>query len=288
MTQGENLAATTAEDFSDVFARDSHDRGADPVAPDAQQPRDEAGRFAPKVEAAPQPRPEAPPAPEATPQNASPPPQDPDANRHVPLRELKSERTKRQEAEARMKQYEAEAQALRDVLTRQAQYQQPAQQSPQEAALPDPFADPEGYRAAVIEQARLEQRHHIANFSEAQARTAHGDQLVMEATKWAADTGRARHYFFKAGDPYGEMIRDFKRAQALQEIGPDPTAYRKKLEVEIRQQVLAELKQGRTQPPQKFPGSLSSETPTGTQGAHLNPEDAFKELFDTNRNRRAY
>lgn len=294
MTQGASPAATAAEDFSDVFARDSHDRGADPVAPDAtpMQPRDDMGRFAPKSEPAPavDAQPTAPQAPAAEQQPASPPPQDPDAKHHVPLRELKSERTKRQEAEQRAREFEAQLKLMRDLMAQQPQYQQPAQQQPQQPAAPDPYTDPEGYGRYVIAQARIAQRHDIANFSEAQARGKYGDELVMKATQWAGTVPeRAAHYFMKSADPYGDLVTDYKRFQALQEIGPDPTTYRQRLEQEIRAKVLAELKAGGTQqPPQRFPGSLASATPTGTQGAHLNPEDAFKDIFDTNRDRRKY
>lgn len=292
MTQGASPAATAAEDFSDVFARDSHDRGADPVASDAppMQPRDDMGRFAPKSEPAPavDAQPPAPQAPTPEQQPASPPPQDPDANRHVPLRELKSERTKRQEAEQRAREYEAQLKLMRDLMAQQPQYQQPAQQQPQQPAAPDPYTDPEGYGRYLLAQADIRQQHRIANWSERQARAQHGEALVKEATDWAGKSGRAAHYFM-AGDPYGELIADYKKVQALQEIGPDPATYRQRLEQEIRQKVLAELKAGGTQqPPQRFPGSLASATPTGTNTAHLNPEDAFKDIFDTNRNRRKY
>lgn len=281
MMSGANPATPVADDFSEVFERD-HDRGADVVAPDAGQPRDDAGRFAPKPEGAPEPQ--ATPQIEATPEpQASPQQVDPDANRHVPLRELKGERTKRQEAEARAKEYETKLRAYEDLLLRQSQQSQPAQHAPQEQ-MPDPYTDPDGYLRAIMAETEHRQRTHIANLSEANARRTHGDKLIDEATQWAGQTGQAAQFFYKSADPYHDVVQSYRRYQALQQIGPDPDAYRAK----VRQEVLAELKAGGNQPPPRFPGSLASATGSGSQGAHLSMEAVAAELFDTNRNRKSW
>lgn len=283
MTQGASPSASSADDFSDVFERDSHDRGADPVAPDAGQPRDDAGRFAAKSEAPPEPAPQ----PQQPQQElASQPQQDPDANRHVPLRELKSERTKRQEAEAREREWKAKADAYEQLVGR---FQQPQPQQQQEQPQPiDPYVDPVGYRQQVIQEARFQQRQDIANMSEAAAKRTYGDALVKEAERWVEKTGQAPNFFWRSADPYDDLVQSYKRYQALQEIGPNPAGYREKLTNEIRAQVLAELKAGGSQPPQKFPGSLASATGAGAQGAHLSMEAVAAEMFDSNRNRRSW
>ncbi len=280
MTQGENLAAPAVEDFSDVFERDSHDRGADAVAPNASQPRDDAGRFAPKSEAALE-QPQQQPAPE---QQALQPPIDADANRHVPLRELKSERSKRQEAEKAAIEYKAKVEAYEQLLQRQ----QPPPQQQQGPELPDPYTDPVGYGQAIVKQAQYQSRIQLANMSEAHARRQYGHQLVDEAVQWAANSGRVEHFLFRAAEPYSELIETYKKAKEFEAIGPDPSAYRKRIEEETRAKVLAELKGGRTQPPQQFPASLASATGSGSQGAHLSMEAVANELFDTNRNRRQW
>lgn len=281
--QGESQAATTA-DFSEVFERDSHDRGAEPVAPDTGQPRDDQGRFAPK-------QPEAtPPEPPVSalvdvPEPASQPraQQEVDPPR-VPVTELQKERNKRQEAERRALEIEAQNRAYADMLQR-LQQQQPAPQQQQVQSPPiDPYTDPEGYGRQILQQAEIRRRHDIANFSESVARRTFGPEIVDKAQKWAIETGVAQNFFMSA-DPYGDLIDAYKRVQAMQEIGPDPSAYKKK----IREEVLAELKAGGTQQPApKFPGSLAGATAAGTQGAHLNPEAAFDAIFDTNRNRRQW
>lgn len=275
--QGESQAATTA-DFNDVFARESHESGAESVAPDAGQPRDDQGRFAQKP-------PEAQPVEPSqalTEHPALPERQQEVDPKRVPLTELKNERTKRQEAERRALEREAEANAYRQMVER-LQQQQPAPQQ-QQAPQIDPYTDPEGYRQMILREAEVRRRHDIANFSESVARRQFGTEIVDKAQQWALQTGVAQNFFMRSADPYGELIDAYKRVQAMQEIGTDPAAYEKK----VREKVLAELKAGGTQPAQRFPGSLASATAAGAQGQHLNPEAAFAEIFDPGRDRRKW
>lgn len=299
MTTGASQAAPAAEDFSDVFKRDDHDSGADPVAPDAGQPRDDFGRFAPKqTDAQPQE-----PQPQLEQQPASPDRQDADANRHVPLKELLSERDRykaekkqREDLEFRLRSMEEQNRAFQQLLLRSQQQPAQQQQAPQP---PDPYADPQGYQQYVHQYAQqiadqrareVENRfsNRWANFSERRARKEHGDDVVNAAVKWAGDTNNAAYFMYQADDPYGDLVSAYQRASLIQEVGPNVSEWRKKVEAEVRAKVLAELKAGGNQPPQRFPGSLASATPTGTQGAHLSPEAAFADIFDTNRDRRKY
>lgn len=277
----------TADDasFSDVFDNTSRDSGAETAAPEVKETaRDDQGRFAPK------PEPEAkaetpPPSPEVE--------KDPDTNRHVPLRELKTEREKRQSAEklrdeatARADKREAEFNALMRQLQTQQQVRQP---EPQQAApeIPDPFLDPQGWAAHQQEQAWISNRHAIADMSEAAARRQFGNEAVDKAMQAAKDAGVNRQFWAKAKDPYFEMMDWHKRHEAAQRIGPDPDKFEKDLEAKLREKILSELKSGGTQPQTRFPGSLADATPSGDQGQHLTDEAVAASIFDTNRNRRA-
>lgn len=93
------------------------------------QPRDEAGRFAPKGDEQPAPEPAA--APPAAQENA------------IPPAALAEERRKRQEAEARAAQFERQIQQL----------QQPAQRPQEPAALPSIYEDENGFTQGLTQQA---------------------------------------------------------------------------------------------------------------------------------------
>lgn len=103
-----------------------------PPAAEPTQPRDDAGRFAPKGDTAPATEPAeqtAPPAVETQPQN-------------IPPKALQEERRKRQEAEQRAAWYEQQFNQAR-------QPQQPSQP----AQAPDMWEDPKGYAEWVAAQA---------------------------------------------------------------------------------------------------------------------------------------
>lgn len=277
--------SASADPFASVYARDSRDSGADPAAPGApEQPRNQDGTFAAKEAQQPEAKAEQPP-PQA---EAQPPQQEPASNRHVPLHELQSEREKRkqeaqrrEEAERRASEYEGQLLAYQRMLEQRTQ----PQQQPQEP--PDFLTDPDGainHRLMTVQQ-QFENR--LLNISEAGARRAYGDQVVNEALAAAQQAGINRQ-FVSAQDPYGALISWHKRVKALSVIGDDPDAYRTKLEKEIREKVLAELKQGGQQPApqQRFPGSLANATPQGDQGSHIDPQAMADNIFATGRNRR--
>jgi len=274
------------EGFDSVFARDdvedSHDSGAEPVAPEAAQPRDEAGRFTSvhnqPVDEPQQAEPAQPEPPPQASQPETPPQQQP---RLIPLPELQSERQKRQEAERQLAALQGQMQAFQQM------YQRPPQQAqPQQEAMPDPYADPEGWARFQQTQIQRQQeamqlqvRDQIANMSEVWARRQFGDDLVQKAQQWAIQTGAAQHFFLNARDPYGELIDAYKRQEALTRIGSDVDSYEKRIREEERQKVLAELKAGGGQPRPTFPGTLANGTPTGRQGGHLDPQTAADSVF---------
>lgn len=241
---------------------------------EADRARDEAGRFAAKQEAdakAETPTADAPDEPEVT-------------TRHVPLRELQSERGKRKEetrlrteAEARVAVYEKQLQTL-------MQQQRQPQAQPQPIQAPDPVIDPEGYvqhQQQVFQQQILNER---ANFSEMRARDKFGDQLVEAAL--AAAPENIRREALQRPDPYGELIRWHKQSSFMTKVGEDPDAYEKQVEERTRAAVLADLKAGKIKldgkpvPATRFPGTLADQTSASAQQtAHLTDDAMMADVF---------
>lgn len=250
---------------------------------ESERARDERGRFAPKSEPEPQAQAQSEPAPiEQQPQAP-----DPNANRHVPLSELLSERKQRQEKERLYMEAEARAKAYEQMLQRQPQPQYQPQPQPQAEPPPDFFTDPEAAFNHRIQTVQQQYTNMLLNQSEVMARDKFGDEPVDAALKAAQQAGVA-HTFMNTPHPWGELVKWHKRQQTLQVVGDDPDAYRKKIEEEVRQKVLAELKAGGAngQPAQKFPGSLATATGQGEQGAHLTEEAAMGSIFASGRNRK--
>lgn len=245
--------------------------------------RDDKGRFAPKS----QPEPEAQAHQEQAQVEQQPQAPDPNANRHVPLSELMAERKKRQEIERLHIEAEARAKAYEQMQQRQPQpqYQQPQYQQPQEP--PDFNLDPEGALSFHLQRQQQVFINQMLNQSEIMARDKFGDEIVDAALK-AAQSAGVTGSFMNQPHPWGELVKWHKRQQTLQVVGDDPDAYRKKIEEEVRQKVLAELKAGGAngQAAPRFPGSLATATGQGEQGAHLTEEAAMGSIFASSRNRK--
>lgn len=262
--------------MDDVFDRD---RIGDDAPIDGGGPaRDDHGRFAPRQEATTEPeQPAAPTEPEQ--------PSSDQPDRRVPLSELQSERKKRQEYEQRFTQIQQEAAAREAYYQQQLrQYQQP-QQPPED---PDLFEDPDGFFKQRLDpiQQRLENTR--LDLSEDRARERFGDDTVNEALQAASRMGILGN-FAQGRHPYGELVQWFEREKTLNEVGTDPAAYREKLLQEARQQVLEEMKTGKSpgQPQPRFPTSLADQTSAGGQGAVISEQGLMNEMFHPDRNRRA-
>lgn len=281
--------------LNDVFSS-GRDRGADSAA-SVESPAQPSETPTPQEPA--QAAPEAPANAEAE-QDGSKPQgyRDPATGRFVPLKELTSEREKRQTAE---KARDEEARLRKDAEDNwrrtQAQVEeiqrrmQAAQNPPQPP--PDPNLDPAGalaYEREQFQQALLNQR---LNTSEMLTRNKHGDQLVDAAFQAAQQAGVLQH-FVRARDCYGEMVKWHRHQQVLARVGEDPDAYEKTLEEKIRAKVLEELKTGnravmpgQAPPAQQFPSSLADATGTGSNAAvPVSDEAVMGSVFSSGRKRR--
>jgi hypothetical protein len=134
------------------------------------------------------------------------------------------------------------------------------QQQPQQAEVPDVFADPQGYTAHInqtVEQ-RLAQQRLDLDLRLTAATHKEDFPKAWEAFMGSVGTGQNAalyHQVMNSSSP-GEAIVDwFKREQLVREVGSDPASFRERLRAEI----LAEL-QG--QSPQAAP-------PTNGQAAML-------------------
>ena len=258
-----------------VFAS-NRDRGADSAAPESE------------VKAEPEPHKaeaDAEPVAEAEQPDSSKQYRDPETGRFVPLHELKTERTKRQE-EARLREeaerrYQEAERRMADLERRFAQHQQPPQPPPDWMIEPD--------RAAAHFQQQMAQQLFETR--------VYATQEVMRSIK--PDYDQAEEAFAKAAQQNQTLARQMmshpnpakfayeqgKRIMAMERIGADPDAYEKRIREETRKQVLEELKKGPAQP-QRFPGTLADGTASGAQGAILTDEAMMADVFASNRRSR--
>jgi hypothetical protein len=100
---------------------------------------------------------------------------------------------------------------------------QPIQQQPQ---VPDMFEDPEGYQAHLAQSLQATVFNQTLNISEEMTRQQVGNELVDGATAWARQVFQANPTFYQVfaqqRNPYGFLIGEYRRQQALSQIGGDP------------------------------------------------------------------
>lgn len=215
-------------------------------------PRDERGRFAPKVEDAPQ---------EAAPQE--------DEKGFVPRKAILDERRKRQELERKLEEMER-------------RFQQPQQQyQPQE---------PQGLPPEVQQQVQL--RNEFLNMHEYTAKARHGDDVVEEAKQWFHDLAREEPgWAAKIQNdpfPYEALVRNYRTQQqvaAIQSLmaqGFDPTNPVPWAEqvLRARQAQQQQAQPASQQPSRPPPRSLASQPSSGAADTiPSGPGQAFDSLF---------
>jgi hypothetical protein len=178
--------------------------------------------------------------------------QEPD---HVPIAALRDERKKRQEMERTLQEY----------VQRLQRYEQPAQQPPPPPPpppRPDLFADPDGAINHIAEQLRAENRQEQlrqkVDLSVLYVRDKYPDYQDAETAfleQCRADPAlydRMLHHPYPAEFAY----QVGKRIATLAQIGPDPDAYRQKIEAEALEKARAQLQQEAPQTPTPARASL--------------------------------
>lgn len=98
----------------------------------------------------------------------------------------------------------------------------------QQAQVPDMFENPEGYHNYIQNQIVANTLNERLNVSEEMARQSAGEETVNAAQEWgrqviAANPAFAQH-FYAQRNPYGFLVKEFQRQQALAAVGDvDPT-----------------------------------------------------------------
>lgn len=126
--------------------------------------------------------------------------------------------------------------------------QQAPQQPPQQAQpAPDPATQPVEFARWQQAQIQAVIRNERFNVSEAVLRRQLGSEEVdakIAIFKKAAETNPVLQAQLEhQPDPYGWAYEQAKRIQAMEEIGPDPGAFRAKLEADLRAKLEAELRE---------------------------------------------
>jgi hypothetical protein len=198
----------------------------------------------------------------------------------VPLSELLSEREKRRakeeaflRADAQREIYERQLQQLQRTQPQAPEAQQPQQQN---QGIPDPIIDPQGFIEYQTNAIKFQMANQNADISEYRAQQKYGAEAVEAAKAAAIQAGLGMKFLYRP-DPYEDVMAWHKRANFIQKVGPDPDAYEKSIREKVRNEVLAELKQGGPKP--TFPTSLADATPTGDQGGHISMKAVASSVF---------
>ena len=248
-------AEATTDD--DIFADDEPITTTEEVSPPAPaakaeaepKDRDDKGRFKVKEEA----------PDEDTGEPSAPPADDrQDKGHSVPVTALLDEREKRQ-------RIEAEAEQMRREVAEYRRREEQARQKPVEA--PDILEDPAGYRQHVEASfnQRLLQLH--GSMSRFMAERDYGADVVQAAFEYFNRHPEQSFALISQPSPFHAAVEAHRKAQAVEEFGTDPNAYREKLraeyEAELREKIRAEYAAEMTpnrpkSPPRSLAGMASS------------------------------
>lgn len=204
---------------------------------------------------------------------AAPPAAGTDTGKHVPLEALEAERKGRQDWKEKATRAETEAQMLREQLQR-FQQQQPSGQ-PGGEQQPDPM------------QRQVQRMENVVlNASERAARRDHGTETVDKAWARVQQEFQQNPALYQqivgAADPWDQVVQQGKRLLAMDEIGSDPVAYRKKVEEEVKAQLAAApaTPQSNTPAAPRLPESLAGARSAGARGTVYTGPVPFENLFD--------
>lgn len=148
--------------------------------------------------------------------------------RHVPYEALKDERTKRQNLE---REIEEMRRWRTDMEARARKAQIEAIEDPDQRIA----AERQQWQEAMISERRESSR--------ARAVRQHGEDYVQQVTELFNDPRHApmSHQFLADPDPFDAAIDYYKRVKALEEIGDDPEAYKKRIREELAAEAAASL-----------------------------------------------
>lgn len=201
--------------------------------------------------------------------------------KHVPLEALETVRSERNDWKGKAIRAEAERDQMRQQLEARGRQQQ-QQPSGQQGGEQPPADDPMQRQIYRMENV-------VLNTSERAARKDHGNETVEKA--WArvqqefAQNPALQYQIANAPDPWDQVVQHGKRLLAMDEIGNDPAAFRKKLEEQIRAELAAAAPGGGAAPdPSKpaaprLPESLAGARSAGARGTTWTGPQPFDQLF---------
>ena len=159
------------------------------------------------------------------------PPQPLDGEPVIPRRAYEDERRKRQDWKEKAARLEGELAAMK---RQQEEAQRPQPQPMPPLAPIDPAQDPQGFTMR-LQQVLLNER---LNNSEMMLREKLGpervDEYVAEFKQLAARDQTLFGKLYQQTNPYSWMQREVERQRVLRDVGDDPSAYRAKVEAEVR------------------------------------------------------
>lgn len=182
-------------------------------------------------------------------------------HQNIPISALLDEREKRQQA-AR------EAEELRRKL---AEYE-----AAKEQPKPDFYADPEAALQSVQKAAQSIALNTKLETSRFLAERDHGAETVAAAYAFFDANPHLSSQLISSPSPFHEAVKVYQRHKTMEEIGDDPSAYRARIEQEVRERLLAEM-QTATPAPKAPPPSMAAVPATGNSKAP--PASGFDALF---------
>ncbi|MFB7145014.1 hypothetical protein ACWGMK_06190 [Agrobacterium deltaense] len=273
-------------ELEEILSGDSNAAPGADATTTTERARDEAGRFAAQTDTQP-------PATQTT-VDADTATQTDDAGQHqngVPVHAVKSEREKRQAAQAEAEQLRREMAELKgqiELLSRQREPVQKPQQEQQPATLWD---DPENYLKGQLSPVQQQIEEMREMMFENQAAQVHGVEK-LQAAKAAAEAldqaGKANLHrqLMSGGNPFDNLVKWHQQQQVMARIGNDPDAW---LQAELEKRlsdpaeqakILERIRSGatantsRSQPTTALPPSLSRLPAGGNTAADNDASDA--------------
>jgi|GEM_PF-3448417 len=119
--------------------------------------------------------------------------------------------------------------------------QQQKEPEPEPVKPPDMFENPEAYQSFMQSQMQQMIASARADMSQAMVEQEYGKEAVNEALDAVKAQPALARQFMNDAHPYAKLMEWHQSQKVAQEIGPDPAAYREKLEKELRQKIEAEM-----------------------------------------------
>ncbi|MEL6584054.1 MAG: hypothetical protein AAFQ36_09500 [Pseudomonadota bacterium] len=177
----------------------------------------------------------------------------------VPITAMLDEREKRQETQRQLEQ-ERQARERLEAHFRQQQLEAQKQEAP------DWYENPQAALSHHMQQQQVQEHNRFLNQSQFFAEREYGKELIAEAQAWIAEDPRRGQQFMDHPSPWHAVAEAFKAQKAVQQIGPDPEAWMREKEAELRQSIMAEMQSQTPAPPvapKMPPASLSSAPASG-------------------------